>query len=57
MTLENMHRQSKTITEPNQYCQDLFENISSTHKLLQNNLTQIAKTRTRAIDIPYYFLF
>ena len=31
MALANEHSQTETITEPNQYCQDLFEKISKTH--------------------------
>ena len=55
MALANEHSQTETITKPNQYCQDLFEKISKTHTLVQNNLSRIAETQTKTIDIPYYF--
>ena len=55
MAIANAKAQQKRILDSNQYCCELFTKMATVHQLVQKNLTAIADSRTKTVDIPYYF--
>ena len=55
MALALNNSQNSDNNEPNQYCTEFYSKMSVAHELVKNNLTTIAQTRSKTIDIPFYF--
>ena len=55
MAISNAKTQQNTVLDSNQYCSELFTKMTTAHQLVQTNLTAIADSHTKTVDIPYYF--
>ena len=55
MAISNAKTQQNTVLDFNQYCRELFTKMTTAHQLVQTNLTAIADSHTKTVDIPYYF--
>ena len=58
MAITNAKIQTNTENEHNQYCQEVFTAMAEDNQLVnvQNNLSKIAETHAKQIDIPFIFL-
>ena len=56
MAISNAKTQQNTVLDSNQYCSELFTKMTTAHQLVQTNLTAIADSHTKTVDIPYYFM-
>ena len=55
MAISNAKTQQNNVLDSNQYCSELFTKMTTVHQLVQRNLTAIADSHTKTVDIPYYF--
>ena len=55
MAISNAKTQQNNVLDSNQYCHEIFTKMTTVHQLVQKNLTAIADSHTKTVDIPYYF--